>query len=159
MAMRTDTLPPIKSVPDLPTEARAVVLDKLFEPCTALHTLSVEALRENKFESYDDLISFIGKQLTALSESQSTSDDAWLVKILGAHPRLGQKSESSTSNSEQKQLGGEGVEELRNLNAEYEKTFPGTRLLSTRTQTDPCRIDICVRWDGCGLKANLAVSL
>lgn len=122
-------LPPISSVPSLPTEARAAVLDYLFEPSTALHTLSVSLLHEQTFHSYDELIASIGKQLTSLAGSSSTSDKEWLDKILEAHPRLGEKNVSSVqSEAEQKQLRttDEGeADELRMLNEEYERTFSG----------------------------------
>jgi hypothetical protein len=124
-------LPPIAGVPALSTIERAAVLDALFEPCTALHTLSLDLLHTEKFESYNDLIASAGVQLTDLSESPSTSDTEWLDKILGAHPRLGEKKvESAQSQAEQAQLNTGGEEEatkLRNLNEEYEKTFPGLK--------------------------------
>jgi hypothetical protein len=124
-------LPPISDVPALSKVERAGILDALFEPCTALHTLSLELLHTEKFESYNDLIASIGVQLTDLSESPSTSDTEWLDKILGAHPRLGEKKvDSAQSQAEQAQLNTGGEEEatkLRNLNAEYEKTFPGLK--------------------------------
>jgi hypothetical protein len=89
--MSSFQLPPVAGVPTLSTVERAAVLDALFEPCQALHTLSVELLYTEKFESYNDLISSVGIQLIDLSESPSTSDTEWLDKILGAHPRLGEK--------------------------------------------------------------------
>ncbi len=124
-------LPPISALPDLSTLKRIAVLDALFEPCTALHTLSLDLLHTENFKSYFDLISGIGAQLIALSESLLTSDTEWLDKILGAHPRLGEKKvESAQSQAEQAQLKTGGEEEaasLRALNAEYEKVFPGLR--------------------------------
>lgn len=94
-----------------------------------MHTLSIDLLHSQTFESYDDLIASVGVQLTDLSESTSPSDTVWLDKILGAHPRLGEKKvESVQSQAEQAQLNTGGEEEaskLRQLNAEYEKTFPG----------------------------------
>lgn len=70
-------------------------------------------------------------QLTDLSDSPSTSDTEWLDKILGAHPRLGAKKvDSAQSQAEQAQLNTGGEEEatkLRNMNEEYEQTFPGLR--------------------------------
>jgi 2-oxo-4-hydroxy-4-carboxy--5-ureidoimidazoline (OHCU) decarboxylase len=124
-------LPSIAVLPKLPSVERAAVLDALFEPCIALHTLSVDFLHTQTFESYNDLIASIGVQLTDLSESTSTSDTEWLDKILGAHPRLGEKKvESAQSKAEQAQLNTGGVEEaskLRQLNEEYENTFPGLR--------------------------------
>ena len=129
--MASFQLPPIPSIPTLSTTERASILDALFEPCTALHTLSVDLLHTSTFESYDDLIASVGIQLTDLSESPSTSDTEWLNKILGAHPRLGDKKvESAQSQAEQAQLNTGGEEEaakLRSLNEEYEKTFPGLR--------------------------------
>jgi len=123
-------LPPISSVPSLSTVERAAVLDALFEPCTALHTLSLDLLHTETFGSYNDLIASVGVQLTDLSESPSTSDTEWLDNILGAHPRLGEKKvESAQSQAEQAQLntGGEEANKLRNLNEEYEKAFPGLK--------------------------------
>lgn len=122
-------LPPISSVSSLPTEARAAILDSLFEPSTALHTLTVSLLHEQTFSSYDELIARVGKQLTSLAESSSTSDKEWLDKILEAHPRLGEKNISSVqSQAEQSQLKtadqGE-ADELLKLNDEYERTFNG----------------------------------
>jgi len=124
-------LPPIAGVPTLSTIERAAILDALFEPCTALHTLSIDLLHTETFESYNDLVASVGVQLTELSESTSTSDTEWLDKILGAHPRLGEKKvESVQSQGEQAQLNTGGEEEsnkLRALNEEYETTFPGLR--------------------------------
>jgi 2-oxo-4-hydroxy-4-carboxy--5-ureidoimidazoline (OHCU) decarboxylase len=129
--MSAYSLPPIEGLLDLSTTERAAVLDALFEPCTSLHTLSVELLHTEKFPSYNDLIASIGVQLTDLSESPSTSDTEWLDKILGAHPRLGAKKvDSAQSQAEQAQLNTGGEEEakkLKDLNEEYEKTFPGLR--------------------------------
>lgn len=124
-------LPPIAGVPALSTTERAAILDALFEPCTALHTLSLELLHTETFPSYNDLIASVGVQLTDLSESPSTSDTEWLERILGAHPRLGAKKvDSAQSQAEQAQLNTGGEEEatkLRELNEEYETTFPGLR--------------------------------
>jgi hypothetical protein len=129
--MASFRLPPIDGVPALSTIERASVLDALFEPCTALHTLSLDLLHTETFPSYNDLIASVGVQLTDLSESPSTSDTEWLNKILGAHPRLGAKKvDSAQSQSEQAQLNTGGEEEaakLQELNEEYEKAFPGLR--------------------------------
>ncbi|KAH8599880.1 Oxo-4-hydroxy-4-carboxy-5-ureidoimidazoline decarboxylase [Bisporella sp. PMI_857] len=127
--MPTSQLPSISSVPALSTVDRAAILDTLFEPSAALHTLSVELLQTDSFGSYNDLIKAVGNQLTKLLESASTSDTEWLDTILGAHPRLGAKKvESAQSQAEQAQLntGGEDeAAELRRLNEEYETKFPG----------------------------------
>ena len=125
--MATDHLPPVDKIPTLPTIERARILDMLFEPCVALHTLSVPLLHEKAFGSYDDLNASVGVQLTDLAESSSTSDTTWLLEILSAHPRLGeQRVDSAQSRAEQAQLnaGGEKeAEKLRALNAQYEKLF------------------------------------
>jgi 2-oxo-4-hydroxy-4-carboxy--5-ureidoimidazoline (OHCU) decarboxylase len=129
--MSSFQLPSIADLPALSTIERAAVLDALFEPCTALHTLSLDLLHTQTFESYNDLIASVGVQLTDLSETASTSDMEWLDKILGAHPRLGEKKVDSTqSKAEQAQLNTGGEEEatkLWELNAEYENNFPGLK--------------------------------
>src|SRR4051812_14128518 len=95
-------LPPIASVPSLSTIKRATILDHLFEPSIPLHTLSVDLLHEKTFDSYNDLITSVGLQLTELAESSSSSVKDWLNKILGAHPRLGEKKvDSAQSRAEQ----------------------------------------------------------
>jgi len=124
-------LPAVSSLPSLPTEQRAGVLDLLFEPSIPLHTLSVELLRNQTFASYNDLIAAVGVQLTELSESSSASDTKWLESILESHPRLGAKKvESAQSQAEQAQLNTGGEEEARklhDLNEEYERKYPGLR--------------------------------
>lgn len=125
------SLPNIESVPSLPTQQRAEILDVLFEPSTQLHTLSVESLKETTFDGYAELISDIGKQLTALFTSNLESDQKWLNDILGAHPRLGEKKvDSEQSRKEQAQLNqgdlGES-EKLAGLNQAYEAKFPGLK--------------------------------
>lgn len=124
-------LPPISIVPGLQTDQRAAILDRLFEPCIPLHTLSVGLMRDQKFAYYDDFIATIGLQLTALAESHSTSDTQWLHEILAAHPRLGEKKvNSAQSSAEQAHLNGMGGDvdsNLAELNRLYEKAFPGLR--------------------------------
>lgn len=125
------SLPPISSLPSLPAEQRAQILDLLFEPSVPLHTLCLDLLHTQTFPSYADLIASIGVQLTSLSESASSSDTAWLESILGAHPRLGAKKvDSAQSRAEQAQLQSGGEEEarrLKELNDEYEAKYPGLR--------------------------------
>jgi 2-oxo-4-hydroxy-4-carboxy--5-ureidoimidazoline (OHCU) decarboxylase len=124
-------LPHIETLTSLSAIERAYVLDLLFEPSTPLHTLSLELLGTKQFSSYQELIASVGVQLTDLAESSSTSDTEWLEKILGSHPRLGEKKvESEQSKAEQAQLNVGNEEEkamLAALNAEYENTFPGLR--------------------------------
>ncbi|KAK5129814.1 hypothetical protein LTR08_002791 [Meristemomyces frigidus] len=128
--MTLEKLPPVASISTLSAEARAGILDLLFEPSTQLHTLSVPLLHAKPFSSYDDLIAAIGAQLTDLSLSASTSDTQWLECILGSHPRLGAKKvDSAQSQAEQAQLHGssEQAARLRALNEDYEAQFPGLR--------------------------------
>ncbi|KAI9686155.1 MAG: hypothetical protein M1822_003810 [Bathelium mastoideum] len=130
--MTLKELPAISTLPTLSATERAAILDILFEPCTPLHTLSVELLRTTEFATYSDLIASVGMQLTELSESSSTSDMQWLEAILSAHPRLGAKKvESVQSQDEQAQLQGQGPEaaQLSALNEEYERTYPGLRYM------------------------------
>jgi len=125
------TLPQVHSITSLPTQERAAILDLLFEPSVPLHTLSVDLLHTQSFESYNDLIASIGVQLTDLQESSSISDTQWLESILGAHPRLGEKKvDSAQSRAEQAQLNTGGDDEaaqLNHLNQEYEAQYPGLR--------------------------------
>jgi len=124
-------LPQVHSITSLSTEDRAAILDLLFEPSVPLHTLSVDLLHTQSFESYNDLIASIGVQLTDLLESSSSSDTQWLDSILGAHPRLGEKKvDSAQSRAEQAQLNTGGDTEaaqLRQLNNDYELRYPGLR--------------------------------
>jgi hypothetical protein len=130
-SMATSSLPPIAGLPSLSASERAQVLDLLFEPCTQLHTLSVELLGRTSFDNYGALIAAVGLQLTELAESASTSDTEWLESILGAHPRLGEKKiDSAQSRAEQAQLHDGQAEEaaqLKALNEEYERAYPGLR--------------------------------
>ncbi len=125
------SLPVIEAVPSLGAEQRAGILDSLFEPCTQLHTLSVETLGETKFDNYSALIEAVGRQLRTLYQSNLESDQRWLNDILVAHPRLGEKKvDSEQSRKEQAQLNqgepGE-AEKLAELNQRYEEKFPGLR--------------------------------
>lgn len=125
------SLPAVGAVSTLGTEDRAKVLDLLFEPCTQLHTLSVESLKETKFDDYTELIRFVGGQLQDLYHSRLESDQKWLNDILVAHPRLGEnKVDSEQSRKEQAQLNQGDPEEARklaDLNQAYEEKFPGLR--------------------------------
>ena len=82
--MSSYSLPDISTLASLSTIERTQVLDALFEPSTALHTLSLDHLRSTSFQSYNDLIASIGIHLLDFVESPSTSDTQWLDKILGA---------------------------------------------------------------------------
>ena len=144
MTAAAPSLPPITVIPDLDPIARAQILDLLFEPSTQLHTLSVTPIAEEHFSSYADLIAFVGRQFSALLNSDLESDQKWLDIILGAHPRLGEKkvdsalsrqeqaamkaAESATGSGSQSQADSEDVAaKLADLNKRYEETFPGLR--------------------------------
>lgn len=139
----TPFLPSITSLPTLTDQALTSTLDLLFEPSSNLHTLALPTMRTLSFTSYDDLISTIRDVLLAVAEtvtaatstSQSNQQEAKapLLRILSAHPRLGEKKvDSAQSRAEQANLrkGGDSeevLEELRKLNKEYEEKFPGLR--------------------------------
>jgi hypothetical protein len=123
------SLPASTTLPHLSDPELTAVLDTLFEPSPAIHTLTLPVLRSTTFPSYPVLITAISAQLTALASSSSPDDIAKLSGILSSHPRLGEKKvDSELSRGEQKQLqdGGDG-EELRRLNKEYEDKFGGLR--------------------------------
>ncbi|KPI38456.1 putative allantoinase 1 [Cyphellophora attinorum] len=139
------TLPPTSQLPNLDATSRAQVLDLLFEPSTQLHTLSVTAIAEQHFASYADLIDFVGTQFTTLLNSNLESDQKWLIDILGAHPRLGEKKvDSAMSRAEQAAMkaaesakgagsGGDDAEiasKLKALNEAYEEAFPGLKYVT-----------------------------
>lgn len=136
-------LPSIAALPGLPQAQQNEVLDLLFEPSPAIHQLLLPLFQQQDSEpplaSYDDLItrahavfSALRAESSAAATNNTENDAAERVKllhsILGSHPRLGAKKvESAQSVAEQAQLqSGDGTE-LANLNAEYEKTFPGLR--------------------------------
>ncbi|KAB5511663.1 Oxo-4-hydroxy-4-carboxy-5-ureidoimidazoline decarboxylase [Coniochaeta sp. 2T2.1] len=143
----TPFLPAITSLPTLSDEALTSTLDLLLEPSPDLHTLALPTMRSISFDSYDDLISTIRDILLALTQtlpsgfdpsspSTTTDDDpkAPLLRILSAHPRLGEKKvDSALSRAEQANLRGGGgdsegvLEQLKQLNEEYEQRFPGLR--------------------------------
>ena len=125
-------LPNIHSIQEATAEERAAILDTLFEPCTQLHTLSVNVLREKAFVSYNELVEAVGQQMHTLLQSASTSDTEWLDSILSAHPRLGEgQVTSEQSRAEQAQLRSEGTAKssLATLNHDYESRFPGLRFV------------------------------
>lgn len=148
--MTLEKLPPIAQLTSLPTSTRAEILDVLFEPSPALHTLALPltsptdatagATTSKPFDSYDDIIIAVGTQLNALADSTSASDREWLDTILSSHPRLGEKRvDSALSRAEQAAMNAASgsetsgkeketeAEELRKLNAQYEQIFPGLR--------------------------------
>lgn len=140
--MSSSILPKTTDLPALSAEERASVLSQLFEPCQALSDLVLDQLVQNMFSSYDEVIEHVRGLLLGLQSSialapiaehidlqRTSADTCQLLQILGAHPRLGAKKiESEHSKKEQASLAGsqDEAEQLRQLNDEYENTFPGT---------------------------------
>jgi hypothetical protein len=123
-------LPDISTLPAVPSEIQILILDLLFEPHPSIHKLLLPHLSVPQ-ESYASLITKIHQSLLSLLTSSSSLPI--LEDILSSHPRLGAKKvESAQSTAEQAKLqsGGEGeAEKLRELNEEYERTFPGLRFV------------------------------
>jgi len=123
---RLPSIAALSSSPELIQE----VLDHLFERSLALYSLVASQLPRS-FDSYNAFADFVAGLLLGLKDSGETET---LLKVLGAHPRLGaEKVESLHSQGEQRSLRaatGAGVEEakrLKQLNDRYEETFPGMR--------------------------------
>lgn len=124
-------LPPASTLPTLPAETQQAILSALFEPSPSLHA-TLSPLLQTPHQTYPSLISTIKTHLLSLR----TTDHSLLLSILASHPRLGApKVESAQSQAEQANLrqgGGDSeevVEQLRVLNEEYEKKFPGLRFV------------------------------
>ncbi|TID18353.1 Oxo-4-hydroxy-4-carboxy-5-ureidoimidazoline decarboxylase protein [Venturia nashicola] len=139
MSTRT-RLPPATRLSCLPDTDRAEILDILFEPSPALHSIFLPLTGAQTFRSYKHLITATGTKLFSLAESSKSEDLRELEHVLSSHPRLGEKKvESAMSKMEQAAMlkasgegeGGEAkakeAETLRALNKEYEETFPGLR--------------------------------
>ena len=127
--MTTPTLPSISDLPALSSADQTKVLDLLFEPSPPLHSLTIPLLQSSSFTSYTSLANQIRSHLHSLLSSSSPSSLSTLDAILQSHPRLGaSKVDSAQSRAEQASLGNaaEG-EKLKQLNEEYERTFPGLR--------------------------------
>jgi 2-oxo-4-hydroxy-4-carboxy--5-ureidoimidazoline (OHCU) decarboxylase len=136
-------LPPITTLPALPSTEHSRVLGLLFEPSPTLTQLFNPLLSAKLFPSYDALISAVESQLREIAKSEDQADLVSLEDVLSSHPRLGEKKvDSAMSRAEQgameKASGGvEGGEEderkrveqetLIELNKEYEEKFPGLR--------------------------------
>lgn len=128
-------LPLLSTLPALPQEAQLRVLDTLFEPSPELHRLMLPVLAQT-FASYTSLIDAVAGRMSTLSAADSPDRNV-LFDILGSHPRLGRAPAnpehlSELSQKEQAQLNTgaeEQAEQLRALNAEYERKFPGLRFV------------------------------
>jgi len=154
MATSTDIekLPSASELPNLPDSTRATVLDLLFEPSTALHSLFLPLTANQSFTSYDELIKAIQAQLTSLAESAKAEDQESLESVLSSHPRLGEKKvdskmsrleqaamlkasgatpmsvQTSTSAGQDEEMAkAQEAATLKELNEEYEEAFPGLR--------------------------------
>jgi len=137
--MTTESLPPITSLRAASEETRHQVLALLFEPSPSLCTKADPILATTEFDSYDSLITAVGTELQCLETSTNPKDLESLADILSSHPRLGEKKvESALSRAEQAAMAKASVSSsdvsreeeqatLRNLNEEYENTFPGLR--------------------------------
>ncbi|KAE9980564.1 hypothetical protein Vi05172_g6565 [Venturia inaequalis] len=133
-------LPPATELPSLSNPDRAKILDLLFEPSPALHSIFLPLTASQSFSTYDHLIAAIGENLLSLADSSKTEHLKELDNVLSSHPRLGEKKvDSAMSRMEQaamlKASGGAGEDEakvreaetLSALNKEYEVAFPGLR--------------------------------
>ncbi|KAM0700338.1 hypothetical protein Q7P35_012059 [Cladosporium inversicolor] len=128
MLLPTTSLPPASTLPTLPPQTQSAILSLLFEPSPSLHT-TLSPLLTTPHPTYPSLITTIKSHLLSLR----TTDPSLLLSILASHPRLGAKKvESAQSAAEQAKLQ-EGAEEegrvLEELNAEYERVFPGLRFV------------------------------
>lgn len=116
------------------------VLDNLFEPCGALKNYLVPKIRLQSFANYSELIEFSRTKLLNLVDAYSKNDKDTRIKdlickIVLAHPRLGVPRKqisllSEHSKNEQKSLSSNDPDgilaiKLKQLNDEYEATFPG----------------------------------
>lgn len=140
-------LPDPKELRKLSDAQLTAVLENLFEPCATLNVYLLPYVRTTSFETYTELIELCRSKLLELLEDykvgngEPDSDEGRelrtkICKIVSAHPRLGvPKQNASTlsvhSQNEQKSLSADGAggvelaQQLQNLNAEYEQTFPG----------------------------------
>lgn len=120
--MRTTQLPPAEALGSLSSAERTAVLDLLFEPSEAMHSLAA-MLGEGR-SSYGEMIGGIRSELGRWADDARKT--AELDQVLAAHPRLGDKKvDSEQSRAEQAQL--QKSEDLSRWNALYEATFPGLR--------------------------------
>lgn len=127
--MPTTQLPPAEALGSLSSAERTAVLDLLFEPSDAMHSLAAMLDGGRSSDggcfSYGDLIGAIRSELGSWADD-GKKKTAELDAVLASHPRLGDKKvDSEQSRAEQAQL--QKGEELSRWNALYEATFPGLR--------------------------------
>lgn len=113
MATALPTLPPIATYSTLADSQITDVLDLLFEPTPALHTLVLPSIKSDAaesftFQSYADLIKRIKHildEVAAIAQKEDTEGQQarlMLENVLASHPRLGEKKvESAMSRAEQ----------------------------------------------------------
>lgn len=122
-------LPPAEHLGSLSNAEQEAVLDLLFEPSDAIHSLT-ESLSGGS-SSYGTVIGAIRSELSRWADDPSTGKSCLLDEILASHPRLGEKKvDSQQSRAEQAQLQddtGADRDALSRLNSLYEETFPGLR--------------------------------
>ena len=96
----------------------------LFEPTPELTSLLIPLIHTHNPPTYHSLSQLALSKLSSLPPTSPL-----LHAILAAHPRLGAKKvDSEHSQAEQKSLGSDVErEQLRELNEEYERRFPGLR--------------------------------
>ncbi|RMZ75886.1 hypothetical protein DV738_g5224, partial [Chaetothyriales sp. CBS 135597] len=130
----TTSLPPAHSLTTLTTDDRSAVLDLLFEPSPALHTLASSAfLTETSYPTYSALISAVRAYLTNLLNSDVDSHQAQLNDILSSHPRLGEKKGGANGAAPAAPAAlsqGSLAERLSALNDQYEARFAGLKYVT-----------------------------
>ncbi|PFH57852.1 hypothetical protein XA68_14471 [Ophiocordyceps unilateralis] len=127
--MAAAQLPAISDLRYCSEPEQTAVLDLLFEPSAAIHTVLVPVIKSDDFPSYPKLISACHRSLVSLAGENRGEK---LLAVVGSHPRLGAANiDSAQSAAEQASLGGGGGQDeataLAALNAEYEARFPGLR--------------------------------
>ncbi|KAI5959489.1 uncharacterized protein KGF55_005317 [Candida pseudojiufengensis] len=129
-------LPTIEEFKSQSAQQQKLVYDHLFEPCDSVTWfIDTYVIKEN-FKTYPEFIELVRTRLlqtlnqTTFFKSRNSKECNTLIEnIISAHPRLGapkgtKLSEHSTN--EQKKL--EGIQSrLKELNEQYESTFPGLR--------------------------------
>lgn len=128
----------IPALKQAPADQVAATLGHLFEPTAALNSLIYTSLihpttstAAPAFSTYPELIAQVRALLLALPIPATAAElDPSIADIIAAHPRLGSKKvDSAQSQAEQASLQRNAVqlERVRELNQEYENTFPGLR--------------------------------
>lgn len=107
------------------------MISTLFEPSEYL-TSYLEPITKRKFSSYKDFIEACRPELVKLvPQTPQHKYDENLLEIVSTHPRLGVPNETKLSvhsSSEQSKLQN-NIEVFRQLNDEYERTFPGLKFV------------------------------